>query len=307
MADDIDDLDKNILEVIAKQSPMGAEAAQPVALKVVDNKRVEKKLVQATKTTTAAPQVNVVIHQAAPAKQEKQRVYNPLKQKKKAKRKKHAKMIVAKKIKPSVTVNSNSIHGSMDKLAKVVRQLVVLLGDLQKDTRAEKMKLWKKLEDLEIQNEKIARGILAVADLVREQHTQHEDYEEARRQHMQQTPPTKMSMSDLRLPGLQSQMQMPDRLPERQPLFLNKMPQFREMPMQNLPQNQQATPIQQMPSYQQQQQVPPPYQQQSQPSFPPVQQQVNFPQPPIQQFKIPDLPLPIIKEGDKEKEEIIMG
>ena len=118
----------------------------------------------------------------------------------------------------------------MDKLAKVVRQLVVLLSDLQKDTRTEKTKLWKKMEDLETQNEKIARGILAVADLVREQQAKHEETMEAKKQPVSSP---RMSMDDLRLPGMQPPMQMPDRLPERQPLFLNKMPQFREAPPQN--------------------------------------------------------------------------
>lgn len=236
MTDDIEDLDKNVLEVIAKQASGEHAVAQPVALKVADRKRTEKQA--------------------------------PVKQKKPKTTKKTNNSRVTEK---TTTTNQKSIAGSMDKLAKVVRQLVVLLGDLQKDMRTEKTKLWKKMEDLETQNEKIARGILAVADLVREQSTKHEETVEARKQPV---PSPRMSMDDLRLPGMQPQMQAPDRLPERQPLFLNKMPQFREMPMQN---------------------------QQSQQQFPPVQQQVNFPQPAIQQFKMPDLPLPMIKEGDKEK------
>lgn len=294
MADDIEDLDKNVLEVIAKQASGENAVAQPVALKVADRKRAEKKMT--TKTTTTAPQVNVVIHQQAPVKQKK-----PKTQKK---------INTLKVTEKTTNTNQKSIAGSMDKLAKVVRQLVVLLSDLQKDTRTEKNKLWKKLEDLETQNEKIARGILAVADLVREQQATHENVEETKKQQM---PPQRMSMNDLRLPGMQPQMQMPDRLPERQPLFLNKMPQFREVPTQNqqnpnmqnqgqmqFPQQPMQAP-QQMPPYQQS------YQQQEQQRFPPVQQQVNFPQPPIQQFKMPDLPLPMIKEENKEKDEIVMG
>lgn len=279
MADDIEDLDKNVLEVIAKQSSAENNVTQPVALKVADRKRAEKKTVQTTKTTTA-PQVNVVIHQQAPVKQKKPKTQE-----------KTNNLKVTEK---TTNTNQRSIAGSMDKLAKVVRQLVVLLGDLQKDTRTEKTKLWKKLEDLETQNEKIARGILAVADLVREQQAKHEDAEETKKQQM---PSPKMNMNDLRLPGMQPQMQMPDRLPERQPLFLNKM-QFNQQ--QQFPQQPTQT-SQQMPPYQQ------PYQQQEQQRFPPVQQQVNFPQPSIQQFKMPDLPLPMMKAEDKEKEEIDTG
>lgn len=139
---------------------------------------------------------------------------------------------------PKLTLETQLMIESMNKLSAVVKQLLVLFND--KMTK-EEGPLFAKLDEIMEQNEKIAEGMLAIADLVKEQGTPKAQIKEfnpyMQRQgpqpmqvrpqmlDVQQTPQIPSDLGRFQYPGAEQQPmeQMPMNAPQEQ---MQPIPQF---------------------------------------------------------------------------------
>ncbi len=120
---------------------------------------------------------------------------------------------------PKLTLETQLMIESMNKLSAVVKQLLVLFNDKMSK---EEGPLFAKLDEIMEQNEKIAEGMLAIADLVKEQQTpkaQIKDFNP----YMQRQGPQPMQVRP-QMPDVQQAPQLPADLgrfqypgPEQQP------------------------------------------------------------------------------------------
>jgi hypothetical protein len=139
---------------------------------------------------------------------------------------------------PKLSIEKQMLIESMNKLSAVVKQLLVLFN--QKISN-EEGPLFAKLDEITEQNEKIAQGLLAIADMVKEQ----------------QTPKAQIREFNPYMPPRQQPMQMREQMPTPQelvqvPADLGRF-QFPQGPEQQGQERQQG---QQMPLQDQMQQQP---------------------------------------------------
>ncbi len=139
---------------------------------------------------------------------------------------------------PKLTLETQLMIESMNKLSAVVKQLLVLFNDKMSK---EEGPLFMKLDSIMEQNEKIAEGMLAIADLVKEQQTpkaQIKDFNPYMQRQglqpmqvrpqmpdIQQTPQLPVDLGLFQYPGSEQQSgeQMPQGAPQEQ---LQPIPQF---------------------------------------------------------------------------------
>ena len=277
------ELNKSIIEVMNKNQPSNVEITKTISIKAVDDNRKGKATIKKVTKGKSAKRKTVK------RKTTKRKV---------GKKKKVVAKVVKKRIKrktrSSTKTTQSTLISSVNKLTGVVKELVKALKD-KKDEASHK-KIMRRLTELEQQNQKLARGILAVADLVKNQgsdESQEEQLPTPEPQPMRRPP---VNTEDLTLPGRNQQQGSMPRLQQRRPLFLNRAPSFTEVPQQqqqaprepmmNFPElgSQQMPSPQAQPPIQQNTAPLPPFSGQQQPPMQqmPVDQQ-PFQQPPLQE------------------------
>lgn len=218
-------IDKNVLEVINKNKPSEVAITKTITLKSIDKER------QATSKTAKPKKIT-------PKHQQIQQVS----------------VIKIKKSKKKKAAPTASVVKGMQQLTSVIKRMMALFQDMRREEKAEHEKLLKRFDELEDQNQKLAKGVLAVADMVRDQTTT-SDSIQAKLEEVYtlvkkseeavavasvqaQIKSKPIMRDDLSLPGNKSFSSFPslssstsspfssDRLPERKPLFLDRMPKF---------------------------------------------------------------------------------
>ena len=287
---DTHELDPNIVDVINKHKPSEVEITKTVTLKTVDTRRLgEQNKEKVTKTLPSKKKAlkKVKVAKKTPTLKKKRKRASVKKRAnvKKTGVRKGAKKVRSVTTKTTVTkrtAGTKTLRSGVSKLTSVVKELVSLFKDIKKDKKKEHDKILRRLEELETQNQKLARGILAVADLVSKQtdlikSKQLEQPLQAVQQDSPKPQAPTVHTDDLSLPGKSAFPQ--DRLPERRPLFLDKMPSFtRQGPPQGPPQGQQGLPMGFQPGQMPPQGMQPqPFPQQDQPVIGP--EDMGFPKP----------------------------
>lgn len=273
MADDAM-IDKNVLEVINKNKPSEVAITKTITLKSVDQER---------KVTSKTAKLKKI----TPKHQQTQEVS----------------VIKIKQSKKKKAAPTASVVKGMQQLTSVIKKMMALFQDMKREEKTEHEKILKRFDELEDQNQKLAKGVLAVADMVRDQTTTsdgikaklEEVYALVKQSEeavavasvQAQIKSKPIMQDDLSLPGnksfssLSSSPSSPfssDRLSERKPLFLDRAPKF-SGPFPSSPQSQ---PLRQPQTMQAMPTMPPP----TSSSYP---LDANFPKP-IKATKAPPVP-----------------
>lgn len=142
---------------------------------------------------------------------------------------------------PKLSMETQMLIESMNKLSAVVKQLLVLFNH---KIANEEGPLFVKLDELAEQNEKIAQGILVIAELVKEQQTPKAQIKEVNpyMQRMGPQPlPVRPMMPEMRespqIPADLGKFQFPDQEPQPIPQFSAPLPPFSPVPKEELPLN----------------------------------------------------------------------
>ena len=200
------ELNKSIIEVMNKNQPSNVEITKTISIKTADDSRKGK-----TKAT------KIIKRKTAKRKTAKRKTTKRKITRKKGVVAKVVTKTVKRKKRSSQKTTQTTLISSVNKLTGVVKELVKALKD-KKDDSSHK-KIMRRLTELEQQNQKLARGILAVADLVKNQGSDDGQEEQAPAPEPQPLGRPPVNTEDLTLPGRnQPQGNMP-RLQQRRPLF----------------------------------------------------------------------------------------